>query len=364
MAESCSRIFDSLICFDEYAGEDRANSLYALEIYIGDPLDFGNSAMFINNASMPDETLSYDKVCETIKDAKALGAKAVVFSGEKANSFRKMQNILSFAKSIDIDAVILNEEYFCNANSKKTDSALCMRHSYSVVVTSYGYVLPCPGLKIPLGNINYQKLSDIIKDSEILSDLKDYKNKIKGPCSICEKAKICYGCRGRSYLVTGDYLASDPLCEKNEKKKNNIICLPLKLDKIIPQMPPMRMIDSIDKLAERSAECTALIKDGMPFAEKDGSIDNVAFLEMMAQSIAALNGFRNMEESDCAPEGYLLGAKKLVVNSKAMVGDRLSVYVFKYAKFGGFGIVKGIIKRDEKVLASGEIKIWHKTDQE
>ncbi|MBU1054542.1 MAG: SPASM domain-containing protein [Proteobacteria bacterium] len=364
MAESCSRIFDSLIYFDEYTGEDRANSLYALEIYLGDPVDFGFSTAFINPASLPDEKLSEEDICDVINQAKSLGLKVIIFSGKEAASFRKMQNILSFAKELGIDTDILNEEYFCNANSKKNDPALCMRHRYSVVVTSYGYVLPCPGLKIPLGNIRYQKLSDIIKDSEILCDLKDYKNKIKGPCRICEKAKICYGCRGRSYLITGDYLAADSLCEKNEKKKNNIICLPIKLDGIIPQMPPMRIIDSIDKLAERSAECSALIKEGMPFMEKDGSIDNVAYFEMMAQSIAALNGFRNMEATDSAPEGYLLGGKKLIINSKAKVGDRLSIYVFKYAKFGGFGIVKGIIKRDNEVLAFGEIKIWHNTDQE
>ncbi|MFH2046188.1 MAG: SPASM domain-containing protein [Pseudomonadota bacterium] len=364
MAESCSRIFDSLFSFNKDMNEDKANNLYALEIYLGDPVDFGFSTAFINPVSLPENKLSDEKICDIINEAKALGVKVIVVSGKGVKYFPKIQNVLSFAKSLGIDATILDEQCFCNAYSEKSTPALCMRHRYSCIVTSYGYVLPCPGLKIPLGNIHYQKLSDIIKDSEILCDLKDYKNKIKGPCRICEKAKICYGCRGRSYLITGDYLAPDPLCERNEERRYDIISLPQQLDGIIPQMPPMRIIDTIDKLAERSAKCSVLIKEGMPFAEKDGSIDNVAYFEMMAQSIAALNGFRNMEATGSAPEGYLLGGKKLIINSNAKVGDRLSIYVFKYAKFGGFGIVKGIIKRDNEVLAFGEIKIWHNTDQE
>ncbi len=364
MSESCSRIFGSLFPYDKFADQGRSNSLYALEICIGDPVDFGFSTAFINPDSLRDKKLSYEEICDIINQAKNLGVQAIVFSGRDAKYYPQIEDILFFAKSLGVDASILNEEYFCIADLKKNDPALCIRHRFSCIVTSYGYVLPCPGLRIPLGSIHYQKLSDIIRDSEILCDLKEYKNKIKGPCRICENAEICYGCRGRAYCVTGDYLASDPLCERNKKHKSDIMALPLPLDGIIPQMPPMRLVDTIDKLAERSAGCSVSIKEGMPFADENGSIDNVAYLEMMAQSIAALNGFRNIGKSDTAPEGYLLGAKKLIINSEAMVGERLSVFVFKYASYGDFGIVKAIVKRNNEVLATGEIKIWHKTDQE
>jgi MoaA/NifB/PqqE/SkfB family radical SAM enzyme len=37
----------------------------------------------------------------------------------------------------------------------------------------------------------------------------------KGPCANCDLADGCYGCRGTAFQVTGDYLASDPLCWRN-----------------------------------------------------------------------------------------------------------------------------------------------------
>ncbi|OQY11097.1 MAG: hypothetical protein B6I31_05590 [Desulfobacteraceae bacterium 4572_19] len=88
----------------------------------------------------------------------------------------------------------------------------CLRHQFSCLVTSKGDITPCVGVTIPLGNIREQTLSNIIKNSSVLNDLKNYQKTIKGPCGKCEKSDGCYGCRGAAYQLTGDYLASDPLC--------------------------------------------------------------------------------------------------------------------------------------------------------
>ncbi|WP_028580065.1 radical SAM/SPASM domain-containing protein [Desulfogranum japonicum] len=91
----------------------------------------------------------------------------------------------------------------------------CMRHQVSCVVTSTGDVMPCVGVTIPVGNIRTRTLADILKNSEIIQNLKNYRELIKGPCRNCEKAAECYGCRGAAYQLTGDYLASDPTCWRN-----------------------------------------------------------------------------------------------------------------------------------------------------
>ena len=47
-----------------------------------------------------------------------------------------------------------------------------MRHKFSCLVCSQGDVLPCVGVNIPIGNVRKQRLGDIIKESEILEDLR------------------------------------------------------------------------------------------------------------------------------------------------------------------------------------------------
>ncbi len=91
----------------------------------------------------------------------------------------------------------------------------CMRHQVSCLVTATGDVMPCVGVTIPQGNIRHNKLAVLLKNSEVINNLKNYRQMIKGTCHNCEKAAECYGCRGAAYQLTGDYLASDPTCWRN-----------------------------------------------------------------------------------------------------------------------------------------------------
>ena len=50
----------------------------------------------------------------------------------------------------------------------------CLRHQFSCAVNSEGDVQPCVGVTIPIGNVRKQKLKDILKDSEVVQDLKVY----------------------------------------------------------------------------------------------------------------------------------------------------------------------------------------------
>lgn len=96
----------------------------------------------------------------------------------------------------------------------------CMRHQVSCLMTATGDVMPCVGVTIALGNIRHDRLATILKNSEIINDLKNYRKMIKGACKSCEKADSCYGCRGAAYQLTGDYLAADPTCWRIALHKN------------------------------------------------------------------------------------------------------------------------------------------------
>jgi radical SAM protein with 4Fe4S-binding SPASM domain len=93
----------------------------------------------------------------------------------------------------------------------------CLRHQFSCLVTSRGDVTPCVGVNLPLGNVRRQPLKTIVENSRVLKDLKNYRHTIKGPCNSCDMADGCYGCRGAAYQLTGDYLASDPLCWRRQQ---------------------------------------------------------------------------------------------------------------------------------------------------
>jgi radical SAM protein with 4Fe4S-binding SPASM domain len=94
----------------------------------------------------------------------------------------------------------------------------CNRHEYSCTLNSRGYVQPCTGVDVPIGNIRHARLADIVATSPVLEAMRDIRSRLQGACRGCSLGHECYGCRGLAYHVTGDMFAADPLCWKNPKR--------------------------------------------------------------------------------------------------------------------------------------------------
>lgn len=90
--------------------------------------------------------------------------------------------------------------------------ASCRRHLYSILVKADGRVYPCVGVELCVGDIRRSRLEEIIRESDVVQDLRHVYGRLKGTCGSCLLSGQCYGCRGNAFQMTGDYLASDPLC--------------------------------------------------------------------------------------------------------------------------------------------------------
>lgn len=88
----------------------------------------------------------------------------------------------------------------------------CRRHLYSCLVNSQGFVQPCTGVDLSVGNIRERPLATILRESRVIRDLRRVYQRIDSWCQACEFAGECYGCRGNAYQATGNYLGVDPAC--------------------------------------------------------------------------------------------------------------------------------------------------------
>lgn len=117
--------------------------------------------------------------------------------------------------------MIDNSKFGIKWDSHPTIAAFsCKRHLYSCLINSQGYVQPCTGIDLYVGNIRENPLAEIINSSPVIMNLRKVYEKIDGPCKTCNYNKECYGCRGNAYQITGNYLASDPSCWHCEKESN------------------------------------------------------------------------------------------------------------------------------------------------
>lgn len=235
-----------------------------------------------------------------------------------------------------------------------------LRHRYACAVSASGVVLPAGLLPLPMGDLREHRLDHVLRESEVMENLRAHATTVKGPCRACEKLPTCAGSRAVAFALTGDYLASDPTCWRNAERASEIARLPLALAELLPQKAPMRFVDTLESVGDRIGECAVTIRSDLPMAGAS-VVDDVAYLEIIAQAMAALEAFAQLGTGDGGFGGFLVGAEDLEVIAPARLGDRLRVRVRKDTRVGKYGIVSGTVLRDGEVLARGNIKIWRET---
>ena len=233
--------------------------------------------------------------------------------------------------------------------------AKCLRHLFSCVVNANGDVTPCVGLTVKIGNIHEQPLADILMNSNVLRKLKNFRNTIKGPCRTCDKADTCYGCRGAAYQLTGDYLASDPLCWKNcgtllQRKP----ALPCEAQPWLPHRPPMTMIGRMLEFGEWSRLEAKIAPDNRFL--RNGELDPEAIPEIVAQACAVITGF---EENDHNLKGILTGLRSVQISGTICSGDRLIVEIRETGQIDNYHTLDFKVFRDpgDSLCAQGEMSI-------
>ncbi len=78
-------------------------------------------------------------------------------------------------------------------------------------ISHLGEIMPSGFLPIAVANVRNADVIDTYRNHPIFKALRD-PDQLKGKCHDCEYRVICGGQRGRAYAITGDYLATDPVC--------------------------------------------------------------------------------------------------------------------------------------------------------
>jgi radical SAM protein len=78
-------------------------------------------------------------------------------------------------------------------------------------VSHRGEIYPSGFLPRSAGNVRTDDMVDVYRNHEMFLALRD-RSRLEGKCGVCEFRHVCGGSRARAYAMTGNLLASDPLC--------------------------------------------------------------------------------------------------------------------------------------------------------
>ena len=144
-------------------------------------------------------------------------------------------------------------------------------------------------------------------------------------------------------------------------EKINTQELPCQADQLVPQGPPMLLID---KLLRRDhgvefAVVEATVPHQGVFIDPHQGLFLEYYIELVAQSIAAVNGYDVLVEGRKAKNGFLVGVDEFNWHEGAEPGDVLRVELEKDFEFGPVMVMRGrVVDNQGKLLAGGTIKVW------
>jgi predicted hotdog family 3-hydroxylacyl-ACP dehydratase len=129
------------------------------------------------------------------------------------------------------------------------------------------------------------------------------------------------------------------------------------IEELVPHAKPMLMVDRIVVAAEDYGQVASRIVESSPLFGPEGLMA-AAYMELIAQAEAALQGWRQLQTGLPIKAGYLVGVRNLEVVRQAQEGDELLISVRTTATIGGFRVVEGLVKCGESVMARGNLKLF------
>jgi 3-hydroxyacyl-[acyl-carrier-protein] dehydratase len=144
----------------------------------------------------------------------------------------------------------------------------------------------------------------------------------------------------------------------DDQRINKDLALPVTVDMLLPHRLPMCLVDRLVEFDDNSGVVEACIGPDSLLVDKDGTLDRVVFIELIAQSYAAVKGYSDLLGGKEIKKGFLVAAKQIELNGRAAPGDLLRIRVSTTGVVGDFNIADGVITKDDMVLASGNITVW------
>src|SRR5512137_2669402 len=144
----------------------------------------------------------------------------------------------------------------------------------------------------------------------------------------------------------------------DDKRIKEDLALPVTANIVLPHRPPMCLVDRLVEFDDNSGGVEACIGPDSLLVDKDGALDRVVFIELNAQSYAAVKGYSDLLGGKEIKKGFLVAAKQIELNGRAAPGDLLRIRVTTTGVVGDFNIADGVITKGDMVLASGNITVW------
>lgn len=144
----------------------------------------------------------------------------------------------------------------------------------------------------------------------------------------------------------------------------NTVTLPFPAEKLLPHRLPMLLIDNLTERKDDTATATATIdSNNICYSEGRGILPEY-FIEIMAQTMAAANGYDGLKSNIPPKDGFIVGLDKFELKEIPQTAKDFTIRVAKTMEFGAMKVMTGEVFADSHSIASVELKVWEQPENE
>lgn len=128
----------------------------------------------------------------------------------------------------------------------------------------------------------------------------------------------------------------------------------------VPHQGAMLLVDTIVAHHDESGTVETTFTPDSMFADADGIIQPLVFVELLAQGFAALNGYTNVIQGAEEQKGFLVGVKdiRFYDTHPVTVGMKLTAKLKVNVRFDDFAMVHGSLSHGVTLLMDGTLKLY------
>ncbi|MBP5562502.1 MAG: hydroxymyristoyl-ACP dehydratase [Bacteroidales bacterium] len=130
---------------------------------------------------------------------------------------------------------------------------------------------------------------------------------------------------------------------------------------LIPQRPPIVMVDVVWSADEQSADTGLTIQEDNIFV-KDGLFREPGLIEHIAQSAAAFAGYGTFVRGEEPKLGFIGEIKDCVFNLMPPVGSELRTHIQLVTVIGGIRLINAEVRLKDELVATCVMKFFLKDD--
>ncbi len=144
----------------------------------------------------------------------------------------------------------------------------------------------------------------------------------------------------------------------------NLNNFPINADYLLPHRKPMLLLSELKKYDDNYALGSSVFGTRDIFVKSNGYIDEISYIELIAQLVAAYSGYKALINNSKIKGGYLVGIKNFSIHKKIHQDDYIDIEMNIEHEIENLSFVKGLLKVKNEICAKGTIKTWEITENE